>query len=312
MVVKTFFTPKALFFYFISVLVFIILTGVIEKIASILSDSGNHRLWGVGLGGAAWLYVMGRMLKSFMVSVPEVTGLITVNLFTGKLVTYGTGLHFRLPWEQVKDGNFINLRTTKTDEKQETFPTQDGPEIHTKWSLQYRSSVEGLPAYIAVNEETINQGLNEVASSFLAREIKTMKSEEIRDDKDATKVTLEEKLLNHFREKATVRTEDGENVPLEDFYGIHILLVTLADMDFDAAYQLARSTDQVIDKFKEAAAKLKGGDGSITDKDALDSVLMVAGKGVKKEVRQETHVYDVTPAAAQALKGVAEVFRKGS
>lgn len=304
---RAFTSSKALLFYITSAISWIVIVGTIAFLASFLFK--HYLFLGLGLGTALWVYMSGKSLKAFMVSVPEVTGLVTVDLITGGMHTYGPGLHFRQPWEQVKDGNYINLRTMKTDDKQETFPCKDGPVVIVKWSLQYRSSVEQLREYIAVDEETINKGLNEVASSFLALKIRNMGAEEIR--KNENKKVLEENLLSHFQTSATVpvKRTDGTDTPLEKFYGISILLVTIADVDFEASYQEARSTDQIMKALKKTAKHLvTGGDGSITNKDALDSVLMVAGKGVKKEVRQETKVLDVSPALADVLKKAAEVF----
>lgn len=305
---RAFTSPKAFFFYLVSACAWLIIILLIAVLSSFVLT--HYLVLGFGLGTALWLYGNGRFIEYFMVSVPEVTGLVTLNLLTGEMNTYGTGLQFILPWEQVKEENYINLMIMKTDDKTETFPSKDGPVVIAKWSLQYASSVEQLPAYIAVDEETINKGLNEVASSFLALKIRDTNSEDVREK--TKKQELETDLFQNFRQTATVPVgqPDGSiaDIPLEEFYGISIKLVTIADVDFEADYQKARSTDRVMRKYKETADGIKGDDGSITSKDALDSVLMVAGKGVTKTVTQETKVFDVTPALASAAKGVAEAF----
>src|SRR3989344_2227595 len=61
-------------------------------------------------GWAIWAIVMAFSVRPFMVSVSEYTALVTINLLTGGLKDYGTGLWFRYPWEQAKEGNYINLR----------------------------------------------------------------------------------------------------------------------------------------------------------------------------------------------------------
>jgi regulator of protease activity HflC (stomatin/prohibitin superfamily) len=306
--IQAFTSPKAFFFYFVSASVWLIIFLLFAVPSSLYFK--HFLILGLGLGTALWLYGNGKFIKYFMVSVPEVTGLVTLNLATGEMNAYGSGLHFILPWEQVKDGNYINLRVVKTDIVTETFPSKDGPVMIIKWFLQYASSVELLTAYIAVSEEVINDGLNEVASSFLTMKIRDMEAEDVRDKEK--KKALENDLFEHFRQTVTipVTQPDGssKDVPLEEYYGISIKLVTIADADFEADYQKARSTDQVMRKYKETADGIKGTDGSITNKDALDSVLMVAGKGVSKTVTQETKVFDVTPALASAVKAVAETF----
>ncbi len=314
--VQAFTSQKAFFYYGVSFGTWLIIVVVITFASSFVLE---HHMWpGIGYGTALWLYVNGKLFEAFIVSVPEVTGLVTINLLTGGMNTYGTGLDFRYPWEQVKDGNYISLRTMKTDDKQETFPCKDGPVVIVKWSLQYRSTVDQLKEYIAVDEETINKGLNEIASGFLALNIRNLKSEDIRKDKN--KEVLEKNLLEHFKTTATVPVAQAATstqkasttTPLEMFYGIQIILVAVADVDFEEDFQKALTTDRVMKKFKKTAEGMKTGDGSITSKDALDSVLMVAGKGVTKTVSQETKVFDVSPALANVLKTAAEAFTKRS
>lgn len=306
--IRAFTSPKASFFYFVSACAWLIIVTIIAVSSSFIFKPYLGLAY--GLGTALWLYGNGRLIEYFMVSVPEVTGLVTLNLLTGRMNAYGAGLHFVLPWEQVKVGNYINLRVVKTDIMTETFPSKDGPVIILKWFLQYASSVELLTAYIAVSEEVINDGLNEVASSFLTMKIRDMAAEDVRDKEK--KKALENDLFEHFRQTVTIPVlqPDGssKDSPLEDYYGISIKLVTIADADFEADYQKARSTDQIMKKYKETADSIKGDDGSITHKEALDSVLMVAGKGVTKTVTQETKVFDVTPAVASVLKAVAETM----
>lgn len=306
--IEAFTSPKASFFYSVSACAWLI---IVMAIAVPSSFYFKHFLvLGLGLGTALWLYGNGKVIKYFMVSVPEVTGLVTLNLLTGRMNAYGAGLHFILPWEQVKEGNYINLRVVKTDIMTETFPSKDGPVMIVKWFLQYASSVELLTAYIAVSEEVINDGLNEVASSFLTMKIRDMNAEDVRDKEE--KKALENDLFEHFRQTVTIPViqPDGtsKDIPLEEYYGISIKLVTIADADFEPDYQKARSTDQVMRKFRETAEGIKGTDGSITSKDAFDNVLMVAGKGVTKTVTQETKVFDVTPAVVSAVKAVAETL----
>src|SRR3989344_6138283 len=80
---------------------------------------------------------IGFTARFFTVSVPEACGLVTVDLFKSllrklfaddpfyNLRVYGTGFHFRFPWEQVKDGNYINLRVIPLPFKEETYPSMN-------------------------------------------------------------------------------------------------------------------------------------------------------------------------------------------
>jgi hypothetical protein len=303
--VKTFTSQEAMFFYAVLFVMWIIIFYTVTVPASYVTT--YHVRLGLGLGTAFWIWVAGQALPYFSVSVPEVTGLVTINYLTGNMKTYATGFQFRFPWEQVKYGNYINLRMMTTDNMQETFPCADGPVVIVKWANQYRTTVKKLPAYISVSEAIINRGLNEVSSGSLSLKIRSMNSEEIRSQ--AKKKELEEAVFHDF-ETATIEDPNnpGRTGRIDEIYGIDITLVPISDVDFEQSYQEARSTDQVMSRLRGTARKIReDSDGSITDKDALDATLIVAGKGVTKEVRQETRVFDVTPAAGKVVETAAGI-----
>lgn len=253
---------------------------------------------GIVAGAALWLIVTGLTARWFLLSVPEVTGLVTVNLFTGSLRPYGTGLHFRFPWEQVKEGNYINLRIItqefgKDGKGVETYPSADGPEMLVQWSFQYRATIPGLPRYIAVDETTINNGLREIGSSFLSGTIGRLEAEKIRE---ADRNKLEEELRKHYETKTHQDFFGGEvkKGSLEELYGIDLLIVSLSDIDFSKPYQQARETRRITGVYKKAAEELrlitvKNGDGTeteVTDEgmshsDAFNNVMTVQGKATK-------------------------------
>lgn len=119
---------------------------------------------------AIWIYLLGRALPYFLVSVPEVTSLIAINLFGGELKEYQTGIHLRFPWEQVKPGNYITLRIFAKDfAKGETYPALDGVMLHVVWGFQYRGMRGNIGKYIAVDKTVIDGGLHDIGSSFLAQ-----------------------------------------------------------------------------------------------------------------------------------------------
>ncbi|TSC54948.1 MAG: hypothetical protein LiPW30_414 [Parcubacteria group bacterium LiPW_30] len=128
-----------------------------------------------------WLLAVSHFLPYFLVSVPEVTSLITVNLFGGELKEYPTGIHFKYPWEQTKSGNYINLRIfAKEFEKGETYPALDGVMLHVVWSFQYRGMKGNIGKYIAVDKTVIDRGLHDIGSSFLAQIIANLTAETAR------------------------------------------------------------------------------------------------------------------------------------
>jgi len=229
------------------------------------------------IGVVAWFIALAYWHSLFLVSVPEVTGLVTINLLTGELRPYGTGLHFRFPWEQVKEGNFINLRIV-TQERSEDYPSKDGPVLKVKWSFQYRSTVKGLPKYIAVDETTVNTGFGDVGSSFLGAKIASEKAETCVNTREA----IEKALQKEFENVEEENIEKKHN--LEQLYGVDLLRVSLADIDFEQKYQGARSTQATAIKLKEVAGQIQEGK-KIGDKDAFNAAMIINGD-VKKTIQE--------------------------
>jgi regulator of protease activity HflC (stomatin/prohibitin superfamily) len=207
--------------------------------------------------------------KYFLVSVPEVTGLLTVNMFTGELKPYGTGLHFRFPWEQVKEGNFINLRVI-TESMEESYPSQDGPVMFVKWSFQYRPYLEFLEQYISADDNTIKMGLKDVGSSILSANIAGYPAEDCKKNQQE----IEKELRKEF--------EEMKPTPKE-LYGIDLIRVSLADVDFEATVQAVRASAQVAAKLTQMATAIRVGHPEISQKDAMNAAMIIHGK-VKKDV----------------------------
>ena len=253
---------------------------------------------GAIFGVCLTMALVGYNIRWFLVSVPEITGLVTVNFFDGTLKPYGTGIHFRYPWEQVKEGNYINLRIVtqefgKDGQSVETYPSSDGPEMLVKWSFQYQATITGLPQYIAVDETTINNGLREIGSSFLSGKISEFNAEDLRKT-DRSK--LEQALIDHFEKKKHRMRLGGEvrDGTLEELYGIDLIVVSLSDIDFSKLYQQARETKRVTGELKKAAEDLRlvtvkkpdGATVTLTDEgmshgDAFNNVLVVQGRATK-------------------------------
>jgi hypothetical protein len=244
----------------------------------ILSAISLFTTYSITIGVVAWFVALAYWHRLFLVSVPEVTGLVTINLLTGELHPYGTGIHFRFPWEQVKEGNFINLRIV-TQERSEDYPSEDGPVLKVKWSFQYKSTVEGLPKYIAVDETTVNKGFGDVGSSFLGARIASEKAEACVNTREAIEKELQKKFEDVVKLGDTAKDHN-----LEQLYGVDLLRVSLADIDFETKYQGARSTQATAKKLKEVASNIQKGK-KINDKDAFNAALIINGD-VKKSIQE--------------------------
>lgn len=243
------------------------------------------------LGLAAGFLAVSFIIRPFLVSVPEVTGLIAINLLKdGKkaLVTYGTGLHFRYPWEQVKKGNFINLRQV-TESIEETYPSMDSL-MKVKWQFQYTPTCEGLPLYISADDHTIKDGLKGIGSSALGVEISKKTGEEGKRNEEEIESAMKEKFLGH---KPTPK----------ELYGIDIDRVSLSDIDYDDSVQQARSSREASRIVQETAKAIKLAHPDISDKDALNAALII-NKNITK------NVYEVE-GIGPALAAIIDAFRGG-
>jgi len=221
----------------------------------------------VGLGTIIWCVFMTWFVRIFIVSVPEVTGLLTVNYITGNLIPYGTGVHFRFPWEQVKAGNYLNLRLT-TVREEETYTSKDGPVMMVKWSYEYKPLLTRLDRYITSDDSTIKEGLSDVGGSILSSIISQIKS----DDCKSTQRAIETELKLKF---------DQMTPTPADLYGIELVRVSLADVDFEPTVQAVRASEQVAKKLREIATAIRVDHPEISQKDAMNMALVIHGKVTK-------------------------------
>ena len=277
----------------------------------------TNPLSGLLLGVGIWILAFVTTLRLFLVSVPEITALITINLFLKSteqepyrnLRPYPTGMHFKYPWEQVEPDNYINLRLI-TASVVEDYPSLDGPKIKTKWSFQYRARWWQLPTYIAVDQTTITSGLHDVGSGSLSAKIARTKAIECK----TTQADIEKELQKKFEEKiggsdpsaeGDEKTDEKEKT-LEDLYGIDVVRVALADIDFDDKFQQVRTTEKVSDTLQEIAKKIQAGakDDSISSKEALNVALIVNGDITKS-------VQEVEGQGGEALAALLMAMSRG-
>ncbi|MDP3958364.1 MAG: hypothetical protein Q8Q36_02810 [bacterium] len=274
-------------------------------------------IWTWTIGVVLWFFLS--KARYYMVSIPEISGLVTIDLLPwtleeNKLRAYPTGLHLRWPWEQVKEGNFINLRTMTTDVVEEDFPTKAGPMMHVAWSAQYEPQWYTIPIYISIAEQTINSGLIDVSSETLKDEIWKIEEKDL-EMATGRRDELAKKIMDSYKTNRTVpvKLPDGKeaNVSREEYYGVVITLAPISDYDFEKSYQQARAVNQRVVGLKKASKEiLKDNDGSITSKDAWTDTLMLDGQNVKREVSEQVKRLDVTPAAAKTVELAAAAFGK--
>ncbi|MBI3305937.1 hypothetical protein HYZ82_02255 [Candidatus Nomurabacteria bacterium] len=215
-----------------------------------------------------------------MVSVPEYAALVTINLLKhggvadkekteakkreSPLKEYQTGLSFRYPWEQVKIGNYINLRLLPLG-MEESYPAMDGPEMHTKWQAPYR--VKYPIKFIGVGREAVEDILRKAGSSVLSAFIAGKEAEEAKKEQEGMEGLLKDKFAS---------------MKLEEECGVEIPVVSLADLDYEPEVQKVRASQYVARKLKQIARELQAkgeGEGKpISDSDALTNAMIIHGK----------------------------------
>lgn len=225
------------------------------------------------LATAGEVLVIAVTFSYFAISVPEVMGLITVNLFTGGTNEYGPGLHFKWLWEQVKDDNFWSIEYV-TFIFDENYAASNGVMMEVKAYVKYRPKVGHLVRYKAVDETTIKEGLKGDMSAELSTEIHGRLPEEARA------------AITEMREKVRRKFEVGQvGHSYEDRFGIDVDEVGISDIDYEPSYQQALSNKQQMQRHQEAALALVEAAGGLVNLSydvALTNVLVNAGVVEKK------------------------------
>lgn len=240
------------------------------------------------LGLAAGLALSVAIHRFFLISVPEATGAMTINLFLRPTQedgflnqhVYPTGLNFKYWWEQAANSNQINLRNI-THTFEVTVPAKDGIPITFKGSYQYRPYLGLLPRFIAVDESTIDQGVRDIIKSKLAQEIVNVTAEVARSEI----ARLQNTVSMVFEEGPSKDRRAVLKYELEYMYGIEILVVALAEPGFDNRFQQTLVSVERAQRIQATADRFqKGHDGKqrdITDSDALDAALVIDGNATK-------------------------------
>jgi hypothetical protein len=322
-------TARALF----AMLVWSLALAVIPLCIAVLGP-----LWGFTVGTSAWILMLTHTLHYFVVSVPEVTGLITINLLLrpteldryANQHVYQTGLSFRFPWEQVKLGLYINLRivtqtfeedfsakgSPATEKKQQKEAGAEqkkkrrpggkagaGPKVTIRGSIQYRAFLQLLPRYVAVDESTINRGLVDIIESYLSDTVATDPPEKARTNvkkyqKGITDLFQDEKqLLNTAYEvkMAQQQKDKDKKISFEWLYAIDLLLVQVADIEYEPRYQEVLSAQERGKRLAEIADEWQA--RGLEPKDATNAALIINGDVPKEIVEVEGNAW-------QALQGI--------
>lgn len=271
--------------------------------------------WSVWIGTALWVISVTQTAQMFLVNVPEVTGLITVNWFWRPtrqeplrgMTVYPTGVWFKFPFEQVKLGNYINMRIVDVPVN-ENFPAEDGVPLHLNGTLLYRPLLDLLPRYIAVDDEVIDGGLQEVADGRLSVYVAEDPVKRARNSiDDYQKWVIEDLeaegsvvLAKSIEVDASGVTGDAS---IEWLLGIDLLIVRLGDATYDPVYQKGLTEGARAVLVQGVADKMIG--SGMNPKEAWNNAMIQFGLTQKQ-------IYELEGLPLDRLaEAVAKVWRGG-
>lgn len=259
-----------LFLLLIAVSILLVPFGA-RMVSHISTSFWGQWLMGIALGLAVFLSV----LKVHLVSVPEITGLVTLDVIRGVMHAYGQGWKIKYIWEQVKDDNYINLRLVPTKGTY-TLTSKDGVNVTYTYTIQYRGRLRLLPIYIRVGKADIDDALGAIVRSVIALRAMGKDADELRSDKKV------EEMLRDLRSELG---QDGYGHEIEYRYGIDIEVVSLSEPTFDKDYVEANTAQVITSKFEAAARKLKDSAGlGLSGQAAMDVVLLANKEKIERKV----------------------------
>ncbi len=249
--------------------------------------------WSLIIGVFIWILVMTnkRCLRVFMLAVPEATGAITINRLVHVTTAdpyanqrvYPVGLWFKLPPEQVKDGLFINLRIV-SQPYQEDFPAGDDVVLAMRGGFIYRSPLELLPRYVAVDDTVINGSLVDMTTSLLLQEIVQGPAHvgrgKVKEWQDALLAMLGDTTTAFPMLRAQERDlllRQGLNANFEDLFGIDFISVLIADADYEMEYQKSLNQQARGLLLERRANEIKDRHPAMSELDAHNVALLEFG-----------------------------------
>lgn len=230
--------------------------------------------WLVGI--ALWLLVFLTILKLHLISVPEITGLVTLDVIRGVMHAYGSGWKIKYLWEQANDENHINMRLLPTSGTYKLV-TKDGINVTFTYTVQYRPRLRLLPVYIRVDKKDIDGALDAIVRSAVSLRAMGRTADELRSDEKVEEMNT------------ALRTElgqDGYGHEIEYRYGIDIEVVSISEPTFNEDYIESTTAQVITSKFDAAARKLREGDGGLglSGQAAMDVVLLANKEKIERKV----------------------------
>lgn len=258
-------------FLLLVALAFLLIPWVAGLTSHITTSQAGQWLMGLGI----WLAVFLSILKLHLISVPEITGLVTLDVFRGVMHAYGSGWKIKYLWEQANDENYINMRLLPTSDSH-ALVTKDGVKVTFTYTVQYRARLRLLPIYIRVDKEDIDGALDAIVRSAISLKAMGRTADELRSDEKV------EEMNQALREELG---QDGYGHEIEFRYGIDIEVVSISEPTFGEDYVESTTAQVITAKFDAAARKLRESDGlGLSGQAAMDVVLLANKEKIERKV----------------------------
>lgn len=183
----------------------------------------------------------------------------------------GRWLFFVPPWIDQSQIRTESIEAI-TDEFDETFPTEDGAELHVKGSVtvKLKETKEALDKFVKIDNKTIKLALHNLVKQALGEKIYGQCSVD-----EAKK---------HISEIAKNVVEwFNEEINFDDKYGMALHELAIADADYTDDIKKARADKKKVDMLGETAKKLKTDNPTLSEKEALTIARIALGIGTMED-----------------------------
>lgn len=243
---------------------------------SVLGPTILGKIWlgkfGIIAGLMASGFILVPLMRKGLVDVSEWRAFGTLDRFSGKIASYGAGLHPSHWWEKREAKNNVSLRTI-TRIFTITVPTKTAAVVVTV-SYQFAGCLSRLPNYLGIRDgTTIDEGYRGVLESFLYDQFAGLDADQAISAVD----DVNEKLAKEFM---TLEHGETRHTPaiFEDKFGIITVSVVIKSVAMTPEVQQSRDAVAKAEKINEAVARLMG-----------ISVSDLAAKVKSGEIKPEDH-----------------------
>jgi len=273
-------------------------------LVSILLFLSIHWLLGIG----AWLFVMGISLSSFVIFVPEITGWVTHNKFSGKVIGYKPGCHIKYPWEKITDSVSLKMRSGSFSE---TYNSKDGIDMLVKFSYGYEPSEDNLQTFIQTDESIIETEIMILISGILSNIISSYSA----DYNQTNRNKINEYLVKIFKiTKAQNRQIQRGGKPgvknknIKSAFGINMKMFHVESMKYSEPYKRAKAAESANSRKINNIYEILEIDPSASNKDVKKAYRRMANKYHPDKVSYLGE--DFQKIAHQKLQEINEAYEK--